>query len=64
VFVISTLGALNGSLMALSRIPFAMARDGLFCRAFGNVGSHAHTPIRAILAQAIWACVLAMSSTF
>ena len=29
-FVVSALGALNGSILSNARVPFAMARDGLF----------------------------------
>lgn len=30
-FVLSSLGALNGSILTNARVPYAMARDGLFC---------------------------------
>ncbi len=63
-FVISALGALNGSIMGQSRIPFAMARDGLFFQRLGEVGSKSRAPVWAIIAQSAWGCVLALSGTF
>jgi APA family basic amino acid/polyamine antiporter len=63
-FVVSTLGALNGSILGLARIPFAMARDGLFFRRTGEVSSKSRVPVWAIIAQSLWACVLALSGTF
>lgn len=63
-FVISTLGALNGCIMGQARIPFAMARDGLFFQRMGVVGSKSHAPVWATIAQSGWGCVLALSGTF
>ena len=39
--MVSALGALNGSILSNARVPFAMARDGLFFKPFGLV--HATT---------------------
>lgn len=63
-FVISSVGALNGIIMGQARIPFAMARDGLFFRRLGEVGRKGRAPIWAIVAQSGWGCVLALSGTF
>lgn len=63
-FVVSTLGALNGAVLGLSRIPFAMARDGLFLRRVGEVSAKSRAPVWAIIAQSGWGCVLALSGTF
>jgi len=41
-----------------------MARDGLFFRSAARVHPTNHTPDRAILLQAIWASVLALTGTF
>lgn len=62
--VISTIGALNGAILTSARIPFAMARDGLFFRAQGTVHAVSRVPVIAVLTQAVWACVLALSGTF
>src|SRR2546421_6907624 len=53
-FVISTLGALNGCIMGQARIPFAMARDGLFFRRIGEVTATRGAPVWAIIAQSGW----------
>ncbi|HKQ05948.1 MAG TPA: amino acid permease [Blastocatellia bacterium] len=63
-FVVSTLGALNGCIMGQARIPFAMARDGLFFQRVGEVSARRRAPIWAISAQSAWGCVLALSGTF
>jgi APA family basic amino acid/polyamine antiporter len=62
--MISSFGALHASVLANSRIPFAMARDGLFFRALVRLSPHSNVPVRAILAQAAWASVLALSGTY
>jgi APA family basic amino acid/polyamine antiporter len=63
-FIVSTLGALNGIILSNSRIPFAMAQDGLFFRKLGTVNKTGRVPAWAIIAQGAWACVLALSGTF
>jgi APA family basic amino acid/polyamine antiporter len=63
-FVLSALGALNGSTLAGARVPFAMARDGLFPARAGVLSSRTHVPVAAVLMQAGWACVLAASGTY
>jgi basic amino acid/polyamine antiporter, APA family len=62
--MISSFGALHASVLANSRIPFAMARDGLFFRALVRLSPRSNVPVRAILAQAAWASVLALSGTY
>jgi basic amino acid/polyamine antiporter, APA family len=46
--VLSILAALNGTLIGGSRIPFAMARDGLFTRAAAQINPTHHTPVFSI----------------
>jgi APA family basic amino acid/polyamine antiporter len=62
--MVSSFGALHSSAFASSRIPFAMARDGLFFGALSKLSPRSNVPIRAILAQAAWASVLAVSGTY
>lgn len=64
VFVISTLGAMNGCILTSARIPYAMARDGLFFSFLSKISARTQVPIRAIWAQAAVAAVLAVSGTF
>jgi APA family basic amino acid/polyamine antiporter len=63
-FVVSTLGALNGCIMGQARIPFAMARAGLFFKRLSQVSEKSKAPVWAIIAQSAWGCVLALSGTF
>ena len=63
-FMIAAVGALNGITMMNARVPFAMARDGLFFSGLGNLGRKSLVPVNAIWFQAIWACLLALSGTF
>ena len=63
-FILSTLGALYGSILTSARIPYAMARDGLFFSHFAELSKRAAVPVAAIFLQATWASVLAISGTF
>jgi APA family basic amino acid/polyamine antiporter len=62
--MISSFGALHASVLANSRIPFAMARDGLFFPGLAQLSPRSKVPVRAILAQAAWGSVLAMSGSY
>ena len=64
VFMVSALGALNGSILSNARVPFAMARDGLFFQPFGVVHATTRVPVLCLLIQGFWASVLALSGTF
>jgi basic amino acid/polyamine antiporter, APA family len=61
--LLSVIGVLNGSILTSARIPYAMAKDGLFFKGLAQLNSQS-VPLRAILAQGLWACVLALSATF
>ena len=63
-FVISAFGALNGSILSNARVPYAMARDGLFFSRMGALNEGARVPYLAVLVQAVWSSVLAVSGTF
>ncbi|MES2965683.1 MAG: amino acid permease, partial [Bdellovibrionota bacterium] len=63
-FVISALGAMNGSILTSARVPFAMAREKLFIPQLAYVHPKTHSPIVAILVQGVWASVLAASGSF
>lgn len=63
-FVFSALGAMNGSIMTGARVPYAMARDGLFFKQLAKVSEHSQVPIRAIIVQSSVSMLLALSGTF
>lgn len=60
----SSIGTLHTSILTGARVPYAMAQDGLFFKSFGKLSSNTHVPIVAIIAQSVWACVLALSGSF
>jgi APA family basic amino acid/polyamine antiporter len=62
--MISIVGALNGSILAAPRVYFAMAQDRLFFRRVAGIHPRFRTPSFAIVIQALWASVLALSGTF
>ena len=62
--LISALGANNGIILTSARIPYAMARQGLFFRAQGYVHPRYSTPTVALVTQAIIAAILAASGTY
>jgi APA family basic amino acid/polyamine antiporter len=63
-FIIAVIGSLNGIILMNARVPFAMARDGLFFKRLGELNPTSRVPVAAIWTQGIWACVLALSGTF
>lgn len=62
--MLSSLGSLHASVLANSRVPFAMAQDGLFFRPLAAVSARSRVPYRAVLAQSAWASVLTLSGTY
>ena len=56
--VVSTLAALNGSILSGARIFFAMSRDGLFFKGLSAVHPIHRTPVRALLFQCLFASAL------
>ena len=63
-FVCSALGSMNGSILTGARVPFAMARDGLFFRQLGEVSHKSRSPVASVLVQCVIACALALSNSF
>jgi APA family basic amino acid/polyamine antiporter len=60
----SSFGALVGIVLAGPRVYYAMARDGLLFRWFGEVHPTYKTPHRAIVLQAVIASALVATGTF
>jgi APA family basic amino acid/polyamine antiporter len=63
-FMIAAVGALNGITLMNARVPYAMARNGLFFRPLADLHPKSRVPVNAIWFQGIWACLLALSGTF
>lgn len=64
IFVVSALGAMNGSIFASARVPYAMARDGLFFKPLSRLSQRHGIPVLSTVVQGLIAIILAMSGTF
>jgi len=62
--LLSTAGGIHASILTSARVPYAMARDGLFFSRFATLGEKSATPIVSIIFTGGWAAVLALSATF
>jgi len=62
--IISIFAALNGSILSGSRVPFAMARDGLFFKSVAEIHPEYRTPGVSILMLTAWAGVLILTGRF
>lgn len=63
-FVVSALGSMNSSILTSARVPFAMARDGLFFKKIANISEKTSVPVISVLVQGAVSIVLALSGTF
>lgn len=64
VILCSISGAANGNILTAPRVFYAMARDGLFFRAFAELHPRRLTPYVSILATGAWAALLSVTGTF
>ncbi|MDR3389473.1 MAG: amino acid permease [Rudaea sp.] len=62
--MLSTFGALHSTCLAVARVPFAMARDGLLPHTFATVSPRARVPAHAIVLLGACAVGFAFSGTF
>jgi APA family basic amino acid/polyamine antiporter len=62
--VISALGSLNSSILSGARVPYAMARDGIFFRIADGIHPKYRTPGRALIFQGILASLMALTGSF
>lgn len=62
--IVSTFGALNGSVLSTARVCYAMAKNNMFFNKLGEIHPKFGTPHTSLVAQGIWSCVLVMSGTF
>jgi basic amino acid/polyamine antiporter, APA family len=61
--MMSSLGTLHTSILSASRIPYAMAKDGMMFKPFERLSVNA-VPINGVLFQGVWASILALSGSF
>jgi APA family basic amino acid/polyamine antiporter len=64
IVIVAVLGSLLALLMALPRVYYAMARDGVFFKAVSTLHPRYGTPARAIAIQATLASLLVLSGSF
>jgi APA family basic amino acid/polyamine antiporter len=62
--VISIFAALNGSILAGSRVPYALARDGYFFRPYADVNEKYRTPGKSILLLSAWSALMVLSGRY
>ena len=62
--VISAIGSMNSSILSGARVPYAMARDGIFFQIAGGIHSKYRTPGRALIFQGTLASLMALTGTF
>jgi APA family basic amino acid/polyamine antiporter len=61
--IVSIAASVSAMVLAGPRVYYAMARDGLFIPAAGQVHPRFHSPAAAIVAQGVWSSVLVLSGT-
>lgn len=61
---VSTFGFLNLTMLAPTRVYYAMARDGLFPERVARLHPKYDTPSLAIVIQSVWAIILVLAGTY
>ena len=61
---ISTFGFLNLTMLAPTRVYYAMARDGVFLRGVAKLHPRFRSPSKAIVIQGVWAIALTLTGTY
>jgi APA family basic amino acid/polyamine antiporter len=61
---VSTFGFLNLTMLAPTRVYYAMARDGVFPQRLARLHPRFDTPSAAIVIQTIWAVILVLTGTY
>lgn len=64
VVFISAIGVLNAQLLNYPRIQFALARDGLFFRRFGEIGEKSKAPGAAIVLIGVLSSLFALTGSY
>ncbi|HKO98050.1 MAG TPA: amino acid permease [Pyrinomonadaceae bacterium] len=64
VMMLSSWGSLQSSILGTARIPYAMARDGVFFQSLARVSKNTKVPVISLVVQGVWAAVLTLSGSF
>src|SRR5215471_14486359 len=62
--MMSSFGALHASILATSRVPYAMARDRLFFEGLSKLSPRTHVPIRSLIVLGVWSSMLTLSGSY
>lgn len=62
--LISALGSMNSSILSGARVPYAMARDGIFFKVADGIHPKFRTPGRALIFQCTLTSLMALTGTF
>ena len=62
--MISSVGCNNGLILAGARVYYAMAKDGLFFRGAGKLHPNYRTPVKSLMVQMLWVCILCFSGSY
>jgi len=63
LLVASSFGALHTGILTNARLPYAMARDGLFFESYARLSPRSRVPIKALFMQAQWTSVLTVAAS-
>lgn len=64
LFVISALGAMNGSILTSARVPYAMSEEKLFPNIFEKLSLKTRVPIMSVVIQGLIAIAFAFTNSF
>lgn len=64
VMMLASWGSLQTSILGTARIPYAMARDGVFFQSLARISKKNRVPVIALIVQGVWAAVLTVSGKF
>src|SRR5260370_22577674 len=64
LILVSILDSMNGMILTGPRVYYAMARQGVFPRVFGQTNDRQCAPIAALMVQGVWAGMLAASGSY
>jgi basic amino acid/polyamine antiporter, APA family len=62
--LVSSLGALHAGMASGIRIPYAMAKDGLFFQAINYLSPRTNVPVRSAMVIAAFSCLLAITGNY
>jgi APA family basic amino acid/polyamine antiporter len=62
--LVASFGCINSTMISVPKVYYAMAKDGLFFDIFARIHPKFETPVHAIVLQAAWSSILAISGKY